>query len=333
MKYDGNETKTVSEELIQDLRTSFEYLIKDADWMDEGTRSKALDKLTAIQAKDGFSENLTSRTLSEVYSGLEGISENTFLKNIFNLQVFWSQKEIARALGAPTFEDDVNKLGFDTSLVNAMYVPPENSIWIPLGIQRPPFYQSDSVDALNYGALGMVLGHELTHGFDNNGALYDSHGNFVNWWSNQTRKEFQKKQQCFIDEYDGYTFKIFDKIPNYKGPKGVDGTRTLGENIADNGGIREAFLAYKKRLASKGMEPSLPGLHGFTLDQLFFIGYARGWCETKTIQSLVNQLLVDVHPPAMVRVLATLRNTEDFQNAFQCKDTDNMVAKPRCRVW
>ena len=113
-----------------------------------------------------------------------------------------------------------------------MYVPPENSIWIPLGIQRPPFYQSDSVDALNYGALGMVLGHELTHGFDNNGAMYDSHGNFVNWWSNQTRKEFQKKQKCFIDEYDGYTFKIFDKIPNYKGPKGVDGTRTLGENIA-----------------------------------------------------------------------------------------------------
>ena len=117
--------------------------------------------------------------------------------------------------------------------VNAMYVPPENSIWIPLGIQRPPFYQYDSIQALNYGALGLVLGHEMTHGFDNMGALYDAHGNFKNWWTNATRKEFQNKQKCFIEEYGNYNFPILDLLgEDYHGPKNVSGTRTLGENIA-----------------------------------------------------------------------------------------------------
>ena len=114
-----------------------------------------------------------------------------------------------------------------------MYVPPENSIWIPLGIQRPPFYQYDSIQALNYGALGLVLGHEMTHGFDNMGALYDAHGNFKNWWTNATRNEFQNKQKCFIEEYGNYNFPILDLLgEDYHGPKNVSGTRTLGENIA-----------------------------------------------------------------------------------------------------
>ena len=113
-----------------------------------------------------------------------------------------------------------------------MYVPPENSIWIPLGIQRPPFFQYDSLDALNYGAIGMVLGHELTHGFDNMGSLFDAHGNFENWWTNATKEKFEQKQECFVKEYSNYTFPILDEIPGYKGPKSVNGKQTLGENIA-----------------------------------------------------------------------------------------------------
>jgi predicted metalloendopeptidase len=116
-----------------------------------------------------------------------------------------------------------------------MYVPPENSIWIPLGIQMPPFFENDRIQALNYGGIGSVLGHELTHGFDNNGALFDDKGNFENWWSKSTREKFEKKQQCFINQYGNISFEALKKIiPDYDGPMNVSGTNTLGENIAGN---------------------------------------------------------------------------------------------------
>lgn len=222
-----------------------------------------------------------------------------------------------------------------------MYVPPENSIWIPLGIQMPPFYQSDRVQSLNYGAIGMVLGHELTHGFDNSGSLFDKFGNFKNWWSNKTHQQFVQRQQCFIEQYNQFDFPVLESIPDYKGPTGVNGKATLGENIADNGGLREAYMAYQKYLEKQAQElnvtvyeePALPGLSAFTNDQMFFIGFAHGWCEVKTIGSLINQLETDVHPPAMARVLVSLKNNEDFHAAFQCQKNDEMVAQNPCRVW
>ncbi len=113
-----------------------------------------------------------------------------------------------------------------------MYMPPDNSIWIPLGIQIPPYFQEDRIQALNYGAIGMVLGHELTHGFDNNGAQFDAHGNFENWWTDDTKQAFQEKYQCFIDQYNSYSYPILEEIEGYDGPSNVNGNQTLGENIA-----------------------------------------------------------------------------------------------------
>jgi len=341
-KFDGEETQKATKVMIENLRDSFAELIQGATWMDEKTRSKALNKLAQIKSTDGFSKNLTDHAVAHVYQGFdETINYSTFLTNVVKMQTFWSKKEVNRMLEKPTYNDDINALGFDTSLVNAMYSPEENSIWIPLGIQNPPFYAGHQVQSLNYGAIGMVLGHELTHGFDNMGRQFDKYGNYENWWSNETSARFVDRQRCFVEQYGNFSFQILEQIAGYEGPTNVSGTQTLGENIADNGGIREAFMAYHKYLDKKAVElslssykePALPGLSSFTSDQLFFIGYARGWCEAKTLSDLVGQLQGDPHPPAMVRVLLTLKNNEDFKQAFQCQAGDRMISENPCRVW
>ncbi len=187
-------------------------------------------------ATDGFSQNLTHEAVSKVFEGLprQSIGSNSFLSNVVQMQKFWSQKELQRMLAKPTYEDDIHAFAFDTSLVNAMYVPEENSIWIPLGIQNPPFFQGNRVQALNYGAIGMVLGHELTHGFDNMGSQFDQFGNYINWWSNQTKEEFVQRQQCFIQQYGNFSFEVLQSVAGYQGPTSVNGQATLGENIAGN---------------------------------------------------------------------------------------------------
>merc|ERR1719414_1716858 len=335
-RFHGEATKNLTETLIEDLRSSFGEMIQEASWMDETTRQKAVHKLEMVTASDGFDERLEDRIVSEVYQGLTGINHEELLLNKVKLLKFWGKKELDRLLGPPSNQGDINRLGFDTALVNAMYLPEENSIWIPLGIQEPPFFRAGTVESLNYGAMGMVLGHEMTHGFDNMGSKYDQDGNLEDWWTKETKDLFKEKYQCFIEEYDQFIYPQLKEIPGFKGPYGVNGTQTLGENIADNGGIREAYRAYHKLLDKKGttyQEQALPGLGQYSGDQLFFIGYASGWCETKTVAAVVNQLLTDPHPPAQVRVQGVLQNNEAFHQAFGCKAGDRMVSEKMCKVW
>jgi len=202
----------------------------------------------------------------------------------------------------------------------------------PLGIQNPPIFYEDSIPALMYGSLGMVLGHEITHGFDTMGKRFDSDGNYKNWWNNLTSEEFQKKTQCFVDQYNKYDFKVFDLLKDYKGPKATNGTTTLNENIADNGGMREAWGAYKLEQKEKE-EKRLPGLENYSSDQLFFMSFGNMWCETKSLGALASQLQSDPHSPAPVRVKAVLSNMKEFQDAFQCKNGDKMVNENKCIVW
>ena len=335
-RFHGEATKKLTESLIEDLRSSFGEMIQEASWMDEVTRQKAVKKLEMVSVSDGFGQTLEDRIISEVYEGLIGIGHEELLWNKVTLMKFWGKKEIERLLGPPSNQGDINRLGFDTALVNAMYLPTENAVWVPLGIQEPPFFRAGTLDSLNYGAMGMVLGHELTHGFDNLGSKFDQDGNLEDWWTKETKDLFKEKYQCFIDEYEEFVYSELKEIPGFKGPFGVNGTQTLGENIADNGGIREAFRAYHKLLAKQStnyQEPALPGLGQYTGDQMFFIGYASGWCETKTVGSLVNQLLSDPHPPAQLRIQGVLQNNEDFHQAFGCKVGDRMVSEKMCRVW
>eukprot|EP00095_Tigriopus_kingsejongensis_P003202 maker-scaffold50_size457468-snap-gene-0.20 protein:Tk03202 transcript:maker-scaffold50_size457468-snap-gene-0.20-mRNA-1 annotation:"Hypothetical protein CBG17774" len=235
------------------------------------------------------------------------------------------------------FTDNVDKQ------VNAMYSPTFNAIWIPLGILHPPMFRHDRLAASNYGALGMILGHELTHAFDNHGANFDKDGNLKNWWTNATLKAFQARQQCFIDQYSNVTYDFLKKIPGYEGPTAINGTSTLGESIAgesnpiiwaDNGGLREAWRAYGKYLEQHGnSEPTLPGLSKYNHKQIFFMSFGTIWCETRNLNSFVALLELDPHPPHGARVRNTLKNMPEFATTFGCAANDPMNTPSKCQVW
>lgn len=333
---DGSGKKNETQTMIAHLREAYKQMIEEATWMDKLTKAKALDKLAKMKGEAVFSgKKLTPEMIDQVYSELDEMDPKYFLKNLVSLQQFWTKKTLKRVHGKPQFED-INDQSFDTSLVNAMYTPNYNMIWIPFGILHFPFFRENRLASLNYGALGAVVGHEMTHGFDNLGANFDSAGNLNNWWSNETKVAFKASQQCFIDQYGSIELDILKAIPNYNGRTKVNGNATLGENIADNGGIREAYRAYKNHVDKNGgSEPSLPGLAQFSGDKLFFMSYASMWCETQTFMALVSQISGDPHPPHAVRVTQVMRNMPEFASAFQCKKGDNMVIdqSKRCQVW
>jgi predicted metalloendopeptidase len=204
--------------------------------------------------------------------------------------------------------------------VNAYYNPLENNINFPAGILQPPFYSNKADDAVNYGAIGAVMGHELTHGFDDEGRKFDAQGNLRDWWTKADAEAFEKRAQCFIDEYS--SFKVVDAVH-------VNGELTLGENTADNGGIRLAFMALMNLLNGKDLAP----IDGFTTAQQYFIAYGQIWCEnmTEEYERLLTQ--VDQHSPSPDRVNGVLRNFPEFGKAFSCKAGQPMMAAPACRVW
>ncbi|TRY77870.1 hypothetical protein TCAL_08138 [Tigriopus californicus] len=310
----------------------FQKMVEFAPYTTRKTSAKAQEKLSSMDTLVVFLDSIQGKVIEHVYEGMPPMKAGTLLANTVNLQIFWTRKALSTLKEKPTFENTDDK-SFDTGLVNAMYVPNFNAIWIPLGILHSPMFQKDRLSASNFGALGMVLGHEMTHGFDNMGSLFDKSGNWKNWWSEATAKRFKERQQCFVDQYSKYKLDFLKKIPGYTGPTHVNGLITLGENIADNGGLREAWRAYNNYLASKGnSEASLPGLSKFNHKQIFFMSYATMWCDVEDVQSVIGRLQ-DSHPLNWVRVTATLRNMEEFAQTFGCQKTDPMVAEKPCRIW
>merc|ERR1711874_760593 len=179
---------------------------------------------------------------------------------------------------------------------------------------------------------GMVIGHEITHGFDDQGRQYDGTGNVAPWWSDITIQEFVGRAQCFIDQYGNYTVPELIPILGEEDAH-LDGKRTQGENIADNGGIRESFRAYSRSVEDQGPEPALPGLIQFTSEQMFFISNAQVWCEIQTPKSLLSQVLGDPHSPGKFRVIGPIGNSEDFQTAFSCPADSQMNRVDKCKLW
>jgi endothelin-converting enzyme/putative endopeptidase len=206
--------------------------------------------------------------------------------------------------------------------VNAYYSPPENSINFPAGILQPPFYDPSLDDAVNLGGIGAVIGHELTHGFDDSGRKFDAIGNLDNWWTPEDGKEFEKRATCVADEYSSF---VAIKDPPLK----VNGRLTLGENTADNGGVRVAYMALQESLAGK----EAPKIDGFTPEQRLFLGYAQIWCENRTEESMRLQVLTNPHSPGRYRVIGVMQNMPEFQKAFSCKAGQPLVPKTQCRVW
>jgi endothelin-converting enzyme len=212
--------------------------------------------------------------------------------------------------------------GTTSNLSYQDYNPPGNEIVFPAGIMQFPVFDVNVPHYLSYGAFGSVSGHELSHAFDSTGRHYDQNGNYTDWWTEKTVAGFKERADCFVSQYSNYTIDGLDNKPLH-----VNGKLTLGENIADAGGISASFSAWKKR-AKETPNQDLPGLDFFTQEQLFFISYANWWCGKSRKEAAVNRIYTDPHAPKWARILGTVANSKDFLESFQCKER-----KPVCELW
>ncbi|MBS1875551.1 MAG: M13 family metallopeptidase [Acidobacteria bacterium] len=296
-------------QLVGEIEKQMEVDIKTADWMSPATKDQALTKLSQVSNKIGYPDKWRD------YSSLK-VERGDHFGNALRATEFARRRNIEK-FGKPV---DKNEWGMTPPTVNAYYNPPENNINFPAGILQPPFYNAKADDAVNYGGIGVVIGHELTHGFDDQGRRYDGSGNLRDWWSAVDAKNFETRADCVVKEYGG-----FSPVPNVK----LNGKLTLGENAADNGGIHLAYAALMQSLAGK----VLPKKDGFTQQQLFFLGYAQVWCENSTEQSSRMRAMTDPHSPGEFRVNGVVQNMKEFGEAFSCKAGDPMVSANACRVW
>ncbi|XP_058817652.1 uncharacterized protein LOC131680955 [Topomyia yanbarensis] len=312
------ETKPRVERMLRDIRDQFDRIVLETDWMDAHTKCAALEKSKAMNSFIGFPEwILDVDKLERYYEGLQ-ISESRHLENWVNAMHFLlTDKLRSWRLENNRFSD------LNPAIVNAYNLQHWNLIYIPVAIIQYPYYYL-GLEALNYGALGETLGHELTHGFDNSGRHFDKHGNMKRWWSNQTIQEYDKRANCLVEQYSNY----YDTLANSY----VNGSLTLGENIADNGGLREAFWAYRSFAKEHGPEPTLPGFEDFTHEQLLFISFGNQYCDAIS-PSAAKGLLEDEHSPSRFRVLGVLSNMEEFSEVFQCPVGSTMNPAKKCRIW
>ncbi|HYW42369.1 MAG TPA: M13 family metallopeptidase [Bryobacteraceae bacterium] len=304
----GADAKAQIGQLVDALDKALATDIQTLPWMTDTTRRAALEKLKAI------TRNVGAPAKWRDYSKLTIARDDFFGNSLRAAQVMYDQR--IQRIGKPT---DKTEWTMTTPTVNAYYSAQSNSINFPAGILQPPFFDPERDVALNYGGVGAVIGHEMTHGFDDQGRKYDGNGNLRDWWTAGDGAEFEKRAACIANEYSGFT-----AVDDVK----VNGKLTLGENSADNGGLRVALMALQDTL--KGKEDKL---EGFTPEQRFFLGFAQIWCENNTPQSLRQQALTNPHSPGRYRVDGTLQNMPEFQKAYACKAGQPMVSTNACRVW
>uniref|UniRef100_A0A5S6Q7J6 Peptidase M13 N-terminal domain-containing protein n=1 Tax=Trichuris muris TaxID=70415 RepID=A0A5S6Q7J6_TRIMR len=307
--------------LIDHLRLAFTELVKKLDWMDEETKKYAIEKAEEMINHIGYPEFINNSTLLDsYYEGLSLNENDTYFESSRKASNWLHRKEMLELL------KPFNRDRFDTSpaVVNAFYSPEKNVITFPAGILQPPFFNGEYLKAINYGSIGAVIGHEITHGFDDQGSQYDKNGNLKDWWTPMAFERFRERTTCIIEQYNNYT------VPdiNIK----VNGRLTQGENIADNAGVKEAYLAYRNYIVNSGKEePRLPGLVNMTNDQIFFLSYANFWCGHKKPAASLQQVLTDPHSPEMFRVIGVLSNLDEFAKTFNCKPGSQMNPLPSDR--
>ncbi|GMR37645.1 hypothetical protein PMAYCL1PPCAC_07840 [Pristionchus mayeri] len=321
--FDKNDKKE-AQAMIANIRASFASLVMENDWMDTDTKQIAIDKANAMVQLIGYPELITDPAkLDEKYQNIDISLEDSYFGMVKKVIVYTSDKEFNK-LKLPF---DKEEFSTSPAVVNAFYSTEQNSITIPAGILQPPFFSGSFPKAINYGAIGAVIGHEITHGFDDQGSQYDKTGNLVNWWNDRSAKGFETRKQCIIDQYNGYT------VPETE--MKVNGKLTLGENIADNGGVKEAYRAYRAHIdkSSDEEEPRLPGLQHLSNDQVFFLSYANFWCGHKTRAAAIQQVLQDEHSPEIFRVIGVLSNFPDFAKAFSCPLGSKLNPEKKCTVW
>jgi putative endopeptidase len=311
-KYFTPEAKANMQELVHQLEAALGEDIKSLDWMSAATKEEALKKLAAFRDKIGYPDTWRD------YSALV-VKRDDLIGNTMRTAVFEDRRDIGK-IGKPV---DEKEWSMTPPTVNAYYSPSNNDINFPAGILQPPFYDFKIDPAVNFGAIGVVIGHEMTHGFDDQGSKYDPKGNVRQWWTDTDKAEFDKRTDCEVKEYGG-----FEVAPGQT----LNGKLTLGENTADNGGLQVSYMALHKELAKLGPDASKP-IDGYTSDQRYFLGYAQVWCENTRVETARIRAKTDPHSAGQWRVNGAVQNSQRFAEAFSCKQGEPMAPVNACRVW
>ena len=311
-KYFPASSKEKMLEMVANLQTALGERIADLEWMSDETKAKAQEKLGTFIVKVGYPDKWKD------YSSLE-IKNDSYWANICRANVF-AHKDMMEDEGQPV---DRTKWAMSPQTVNAYYNPTTNEICFPAAILQPPFFNAEADDAVNYGGIGVVIGHEMTHGFDDQGRNYDKDGNLSAWWTEEDAEKFNERAKVLVEQYDRII--VLDSLH-------ADGSYTLGENIADQGGLLVSHQAYMNTL--KGKETPAD-IDGFTHNQRFYIGYANLWAQNLRPQEIMRRTKTDVHSLGKWRVNAALKNIDDFYTAFDIKEGDAMYLSPeeRINIW
>lgn len=310
-KYFSDDAKKRCLEMVNNMQAVYRERIQKLDWMTDSTKTQAIAKLDVFITKIGYPDQFKD------YSKLE-IDRSSYARNVLRANEFAFDQMINK-LGKPV---DKKEWGMSPYTVNAYYNPTINEIVFPAGILQFPFFDPQADDAVNYGGIGAVIGHEMTHGFDDQGCQYDKEGNLKNWWTPTDEKRFKEKTNKLVAQYNAYT--VLDTVH-------VNGELTLGENIADLGGISIAYDAFKRTAQGKANEK----IDGFTADQRFFFGWAQVWRQNITKENLMQRIVTDPHSPGQYRSNGPLSNMVEFYKAFGVKEGDKMwrPEAERLKVW
>jgi len=308
------EAKARALEMINNLKAALADRIKTLDWMDEPTKQAALKKLAAMNVKIGYPDKWRDYSLLK-------IDRDSYISNAMRAANFEVNRELKK-IGKPV---DRTEWGMTPPTVNAYYNPLKNEIVFPAGILQPPFFHPKADDAVNYGGMGAVIGHEMTHGFDDQGRQFDEVGNLRDWWSKKSAEEYDKRRKAVVDQYSAY-----QPLPG----KHINGELTQGENIADIGGLKLAYAALQKAL-DKNQQAHEQKIDGLTPEQRFFLGWAQVWRANQREDDLRLRLVTDPHSPTHYRCNGPISNMPEFQQAFNVPDGSPMVrpADKRVNIW
>jgi len=305
-RFAGN-AKAAAKEMVLEIGKAFGRLVHTLDWMDDETKKASLDKLKKMAYLIGYPDKWRKYTFAV---------KDDYLANMLTARAFDLSRKLNK-IGKPLDRDEWQ---MSPPTVNAYYDAQRNHMVFPAGILQPPFYDAKAGVAVNMGAMGMVVGHELTHGFDDKGSLFDGDGNMRAWWQKSVRKKFEARTKCVVDQYAGY-----EPLPGLK----LNGKLTAGENIADIAGVKLAFSAY--RAMRKDKMPMRA--NGYSEDQQFFLSTAQIWCSNRREAYTRMLAKLDPHSPPRFRVNGSLSNLPEFAKAFSCKADSAMTPKKRCTVW
>ena len=315
-QYFAGDSKPKTLEMVHDIEAAMDKDIDTLEWMSPATRIKAKDKLHAVADKIGYPDHWRD------YSRL-AVSPTDALGNTEHGTAFENDRQLDK-IGKPV---DKLEWGMTPPTVNAYYNPSMNDINFPAGILQPVFFDPKADVAVNYGHAGAVIGHELTHGFDDQGAQFDGAGNLHDWWTADDKKNFETRTGCLVNEYGSFT-----AVGEGKDAVKINGKLTLGENTADNGGLLLAYMAYLARAQKQGIDITKK-IDGYTGPQRFYIAFAQNWCENPRPEQVRAQVLTDPHSPDHFRANGSVVNQPAFGQAFGCKKNSPMTPDQNCRVW